>query len=165
MLHNNLDLIKKNFLEYLHDLGLSSESHKNYKSDLVHFSGWVTLKVRSFGSYIESITEAVPFLSKDLAGDYKKFMVENQVPLKTINRRLSTLRHLSRFLESSQVLEHNFMEGVENISLSKTKKTKNNDLLDGFRGYLDELKVSKNTSKNYISDVGQFLSWLETNKQ
>lgn len=165
MLQNHIDSIKQNFSEYLINLGLSPKSHKNYKSDLSHFSGWIILKVRSFGSYIESLTEAVPFLSKEIAAEYKNFMIENAIPVKTINRRLSTLRHLSKFLLFSQNLDHNFMEGIENISQTVKRKLSQGPIIDDFRGYLEGQKVSGSTIKNYVSDVGQFLTWLETNQR
>ena len=165
MLQKSLDSTKQNFFEYLTNLGLSAKSHKNYKSDLVHFSGWLILKVRSFGSYIESLTEAVPFLSNELASEYKSYMVGNKIPVKTINRRLSTLRHLSRFLFSSDKLGVDFMKGVENVSEAKKQISAVNPIIDDFRSYLESQKVSKNTIKNYVSDIHQFLRWAESSNQ
>lgn len=165
MLQKSSDSIKQNFFEYLTGLGISPKSHKNYKSDLVHFSGWLILKVRSFGSYIESLTEAVPFLSSEIAGEYKNYMVNNKIPAKTINRRLSTLRHLSRYLLSSENLVINFMKDIENISVANRRKSMVSPVVNDFRSYLETQKVSKNTVKNYVSDIRQFLVWVETNHQ
>lgn len=165
MLQNSLDSIKNNFFDYLTNLGLSAKSHKNYRSDLSHFSGWVILKIRSFGSYIDSLTEAVPFLNQDIAKEYKSFMHENKIPVKTINRRLSTLRHLSRFLTSIEAMEKDFMTEVENISESNKRKVKATPVIEGFRSYLVAEKISKNTIKNYLSDINQFMSWVEANQQ
>jgi site-specific recombinase XerD len=162
MLQKSLDSIKQNFFEYLNGLGISPESHKNYKSDLVHFSGWLILKLRSFGSYIESLTEAVPFLSHEVAIEYKNYMILNKIPTKTINRRLSTLRHLSRYLFSSENLEVDFMKGIENISGSKKPKSMVSPIINDFQSYLENQKVSKNTVKNYVSDIRQFLTWVES---
>ena len=123
------------------------------------------LKVRSFGSFVESLTEAIPFLSPELAEDYKNFMKQNSFPDKTINRRLSTLRHLSRFLVGSQVLDANFMDRIENISASGKPRSKVDPIVNEYRTYLEAEKVSPNTVKNYVSDIRQFLSWLESNQQ
>lgn len=160
-----LDLIKKEFIKYLDSCGLSPKSHKNYRSDLSHFSGWLILKIRSFGSYIESLSEAVPFLSQEVAREYKSYMTGNKIPVKTINRRLSTLRHLSRFLLSSENLEIDFMKDIENISEGRIKSSLVNPIVEDFRSYLETQKVSKNTIKNYLSDIRQFLTWVETNNQ
>ncbi len=161
----NLDNLKKDFLEYLSSLGVSATSLKNYKSDVSHFLGWAILKVRSFGSYIETLSELIPFLSSNLISEYKKYLIENSTPDKTINRRLSTLRHLARFLTKSQIIDSDFMDGVENISAVTLIKIANHPLIEEFKSYLKAQKVSHNTIKNYTSDIKQFMSWLEKNYQ
>jgi site-specific recombinase XerD len=165
MPNNKSDSVKTQFLKHLELLGLSSKSLKNYRSDLTHFLGWLILKLRSTGSYIESLTEAIPFLSLDLATKYKIYMADNSIPVKTINRRLSTLRHLSRFLAETRVLDTNFMDGILNVNLNSNKKPDVNPIIGDFRQYLENEKVSANTIKNYLSDIKHFVSWLETNNQ
>lgn len=163
MLQDKADFIKIKFTEYLVSLGISSKSYKNYRSDLSHFTEWIKLRLKSLGSYVDSLSESIPFLSQDIAKEYKKFMFENKVPVKTINRHLSTLRHLSRYLVSSQNLEADFMKGIENIPSGSIKKSTIEPIVDDFRSYLENQKVSKSTVKNYVSDIRQFLTWIETN--
>jgi site-specific recombinase XerD len=157
------DFIKIEFIKYLNSLGISPASHKNYKSDLVHFIAWAILKVRSLGSYVESLTEIVPFLNIDMGHEYKSYMAKNTVPAKTMNRRLSTLRHLSKFLQASNAIESDFTEGIENASKGSTKKTIVNPISGDFKAYLVKENVSANTIKNYLSDIKHFLLWLEQN--
>lgn len=164
LIENKLDRILEMFVKYLASLALSPKSFKNYKSDLNHFLAWAILKIRSYGSYIESLTDATPFLSNRLAHEYKNYMTLNSFPIKTINRRLSTLRHLSRFLLSSQMIDGDFMAQIENVSEAKPKKSKLTPIVKEFQGYLEAEKTSPNTIKNYISDIRQFLTWLETNQ-
>lgn len=165
MPNQKFDLVKNEFIKYLDSCGLSPKSHKNYRSDLSHFTSWLILKVRSFGAFIESLTEGVPFISFATANEYKKYMIENKFPAKTINRRLSTLRHLSRFLLSSQNVEADFMKDVENISGANKAKVSATPLVGEFRSYLESEKVSKNTIKNYLSDINQFMSWVEASNR
>ena len=162
---SNFDSLKKDFIDYLSSLGVSATSLKNYKSDVSHFLGWSILKIRSFGSYIESLSELLPFLSANLAGEYKKYLIENATPDKTINRRLSTLRHLSRFLTKTQAINSDFMNEIENITEAALIKIANHPLIDEFKSYLQAQKISHNTIKNYTSDIKQFFSWLETNQE
>ena len=126
--------------------------------------GWAILKIRSFGSFVEGLTEAVPFFNPDLAEEYKSFMKENDFPSKTINRRLSTLRHLARFLVSTEVIDADFMAEIENISFANKSKSRLNPVIREFRAHLETQKISANTVKNYVSDVRQFLTWLEINQ-
>ncbi|OGM76890.1 hypothetical protein A2210_00165 [Candidatus Woesebacteria bacterium RIFOXYA1_FULL_40_18] len=154
----------QSFLNHLAGLGVSSQSIKHYKSDLSHFTGWILFKLRSLGVYGEELKEAIPFLNTKIASEYKEFMVKNQNPTKTINRRLSTLRHLSRFLVSTQLIDSDFMQGVSNLSiLPASHKAKLHPLISEFEKHLTSEKVSQNTIKNYLSDIRQFFQWVEKN--
>lgn len=164
MIHNSLDSVKNDFIKYLSSLGISVKSHKNYRSDLNHFLAWAILKIRSYGSFVESLTESVPFLTPSLAREYRNYMRENGFPDKTINRRLSTLRHLSKFMVASQIIDSDFMSDIENISSAVKTKSQVNPLVNEFRGYLETEKISGNTIKNYLSDIRQFLTWIESNQ-
>jgi site-specific recombinase XerD len=55
------------------------------------------------------------------------------------------------------------MDGITNISTKKTLSTY--PFIIQFEKHLEAEKVSKNTVKNYISDVKQFISWLEEKNQ
>jgi site-specific recombinase XerD len=152
--------IKQKFLDYLKDLGISPKSHKNYRSDISHFSGWFLLIIRKWGVVTSEFSEAIPFINQKSATEYKLFLIKNKVADKTINRRLSTLRHLSRFLTASQILDFDFMEGITNLSLVSSSDTY--PLLPQFEKYLSKEKASNNTIRNYVNDVKQFLAWLES---
>ncbi len=161
MQENGLDTVKKEFFKYLENLGLSGKSYKNYRSDLNHFLSWGILKVRSFGSYPEGLTDLIPFLSPTFTNEYKSFMVEGLIPRKTTNRRLSTLRHMTKFLVSSQIVDIDFMENIENIPGTLPKKRAVSPILASFRTHLETEKVSPNTIRNYLNDIKQFMAWLE----
>lgn len=152
------------FINYLTEKKLSKHSLKNYKSDLNHFSSWLILRIRSFGSYVEKLEQAVPFLSRETAVEYREYLTNNKIPTKTINRRLSTLRHLSAFLLSEGFIDYNFMDGIENKKLqSITKEVRLSPIVDEFKAFLAKEAISESTQKNYISDVRQFIKWLEKN--
>jgi site-specific recombinase XerD len=164
MQENRLDTVKNEFFKYLSSLGLSSKSHKNYKSDLHHFLAWIMLRLKNYGSYIESLTDAVPFLNLNLVQEYKNYLQGLTTPVKTINRRLSTLRHLSAFLQKSGALDTGFMQNIGNIKPAGRKKSVH-PLLANFKAHLESQKVSPNTIKNYLSDIKQFITWLEANER
>ena len=153
------DLTEK-FFEYLSDRKLSRKTYKNYRSDISHFSGWLILVVRKWGVVASDLNDTIPFINKKLAISYKNFLVKNNSATKTINRRLSTLRHFANFLLKTQILDFDFMEEIANISSSLEFET--NSLLPKFEKHLNQEKASKNTVKNYTNDVKQFLSWLES---
>lgn len=164
MQENRLDTVKNEFFKYLSSLGLSSKSYKNYKSDLHHFLAWVIIRLKNYGSYLESLTDSIPFLTLSLVEEYKTYLQSTGTPIKTVNRRLSTLRHLGHFLQKSGSLDTDFMQSIENVkSLNKRKSI--HPLLANFKAHLEAEKVSANTIKNYLSDIKQFISWLEANEK
>jgi len=163
-MEKELDSIKKDFNKYLNNLGISAKSSKNYRSDVSHFTTWIIAKVRSFGSYVTTLTEAVPFLSHDIALEYRNDISQDVSSFKTANRRLSTLRHFSRFLVASQLMDLDFMAGIENITNTPAVKgLSEHPMVNEFKSYLESEKISNNTIKNYLSDIRQFLLWLESN--
>lgn len=158
---NITDVTSKNFMAYLRTSGISTKSIKFYKSDLSHFTGWLLLRIRSLGVLAEELTQAIPFLKVSFCKEYKKYLIENKVSVKTINRRLSTLRNLSRFFLTSQILNFDFAEGLTNISTNPQAKYQISPLVESFQKHLEAEKVSESTIKNYIADIRQFVSWIE----
>lgn len=153
--------ILKNFENYLLSYAhIAEKSLKFYRSDFNHFSAWLILKIKTLGVMAEDFTETIPFISKSLAKEYTKYLLANNIPSKTINRRLSTLRHLSRFLVYSQIIDTDFMEDQTNITNAQSSAL---DSIGGFAQFLEREKVSKNTSRNYLSDIRQFLVWISSN--
>lgn len=158
------DKLIQNFLSNLQNEGKSKVSIKNYKSDIGHFLAWAILKLKSFGTYAESISEIIPFISHKFFSEYKDYMVENKIKTKTINRRLSTLRNFSHFLYSIRVFDTDFMEGIQNTGIGNpgSVQVKYQDIVDKFRESMSASgNVSANTTKNYASDVRSFLAWIE----
>ncbi len=160
--NNYSDKITRDFFIYLSSLSVSDRSLKFYKSDLSHFAGWLILKIKTMGVIADELTQAVPFLNKKIASEYKNYLSENHAPGKTVNRRLSTLRHLGRYLLASQILPYDFAVELTNIP-NKEKNQVSYEIIRDFEKHLAQKKVSKNTIKNYLSDIRQFISWLEIN--
>ena len=159
------DKILEKFHEYLDSLEISKVSHKNYRSDVSHFMGWLIFKLRSWGTHAENLTETVPYLKPELAKAYREYLSVNSVAESTINRRLSTLRHLGKFFLESQVLDYDFMAGVTNISTLEAVKEQATSLtiVESFESHLYSSRVSKSIAKNHIEDVEHLLDRLEKN--
>jgi len=116
---------------------------------------------KSHGLMPEELADILPLIEKRTGKTYKKYLVSSS-PRITSNRRLSTLRHFSLFLFSEGLLHIDFMKHVKNLD-SKAVNTESSfiGLVDDFEKHLINEKVSKNTLKNYLSDVRQFIAWLE----
>ena len=154
----NTDKVVKIFLKYIELLGVSKKTEKNYRSDISNFTLWMMNRVKTWGVAAKNLAETVPFIDKQTGFNYKKHLRNRTNSIKTVNRRLSTLRHFGRFLASEQILNFDFMKKVTNVS---TKKSPSKNLISNFEAHLKTEKVSKNTIKGYLSDTRQFLLWLE----
>ncbi len=115
----NLGALFKEFLT-AGNKNLQPVTVKNYLSDLRHFSGWFILKLKTDNPQLSEestdIKIIVSFITPDLIRDYKSYLSENNIPQKTINRRLSTLRKFCTFCILQGWLNENPAKQIENIS-------------------------------------------------
>ncbi len=162
-INTKTDKVLDNFFEYLNSKGISKISHKNYRSDIHHFLGWLIFKLRStWGTDIEHLGEAAPYLKPDLAREYREYLKVNSIATSTIDRRLSTLRHLGKFFLTSQIMDFDFMSGVSNASAASAKAPEIS-ITQKFESHLYTTRISKKIVKNHVQDVEHFLDWLEKN--
>jgi len=154
------NLIQNKFLQYLISRNVSALTLKNYRSDLSHFSSWIINKIKAIGSSCEDLQEALPFITKATASEYKDYLVKASVPAKTINRRLSTLRTLSRFFLEEDLLGFDFTSGIENITSTPLAFPVEKSAKE-FEAYLATEKISPVTIKNYAADINQFARWTK----
>jgi site-specific recombinase XerD len=94
---------------------------------------------------------------------YKNYLVQNQLPISTVNRRLSTLRTFGGFCLSQAWITENPAKKLTNVSLGpKTEDGRQKtEVLEGFRKHLEGEKASPMTIKNYLADIRNFLTWVE----
>ncbi|MFC1710367.1 site-specific integrase, partial [Patescibacteria group bacterium] len=152
-----MDRITEKFIEYLKDNDVSNSSIKHYKSDLTNFTAWVIVKNKKSGITIENLSEALPLLNNKLVTEYKDYLTKSNISNKTINRRLSTLRNFSRFLNENNYLDSDIASSVNNI---RPKASTKDPIVTNFIKQLKDDNVSQNTIKNYASDLHVFSDWL-----
>ena len=89
-------------------------SIKNYMSDFRHFAGWITLYLKSNqkGGMTPPLQETI---TTNIIFEYKSYLESNNIPHKTINRRLSTVRKFCSFCISQGWLKENPAKKVGNI--------------------------------------------------
>jgi len=155
----NISTTFENYL--INNAAISKKSLKYYRSDLSHFTQWIILKIKTLGILAESLNETIPFINKQIAQEYKEYLISNNIAIKTANRRLSTLRHFSKFLVLNDILHFDFMEDIENTKNGQDLPLEDK-LIKEFADFLTSEKVSQNTSKNYIADIKQFILWLQS---
>lgn len=163
-----MDNLNTNFINYLiRETKASKVTLRYYKSDLTHFTGWLLLRARVWGILADGLSELLSIINFKVVCEYKDYMITNNTPSKTINRRFSTLRHLSKFMLATGIATSDFMVGVTNISsiIPKEPKSPAESVIVDFKKHLEKEQVSQSTIKNYLSDVNQFLNWIQNHAQ
>lgn len=153
--------LPKAFKVYLKSQGVSPITVKNYLSDFNHFWGWLVLGLRSHGQSTDSDEAIISQVNSQTIAAYKEFLTGNETPIKTINRRLSTLRRLGDCCLQQGWLTINPARKIKNTLPQKKEAESFEKILNQFRAGLEKEKVSPVTIKNYLSDVRHFLAWVE----
>lgn len=126
---------------------MASVSVKNYLSDLRHFLGWLTLY-----STNNQRSNLIASINESSVGEYKSYLIQNNIPEKTVNRRLSTVRKFCSFCISQRWMQENPAKKVTNVILrSPTSRddegSHQNDILTQFKSTVDH---------SVFADVAEF---------
>lgn len=115
----NLDNYEAAFRNFLIIEQVSAATLKNYLSDFRHFCGWLSLYIsanHANGIDINDKNTIFTFLSVGLIEQYKEYLVTNNLPDKTINRRLSSVRKFCSFAINQGWIKENPAKKVLNVS-------------------------------------------------
>lgn len=152
------------FKTFLFAEKISPVSLKNYLSDIRHFFGWLTFRTQS-QIEIKNIDEnnIIGLISLPIIEEYKSYLIDNRIPLKTINRRLSTLRKFCSFCISQGWLKENPAKRIKNqvssISYLVPKKSTaiKKNILEEYNEFLKQKNMNENDVNNIVEDVKEFL--------
>jgi len=157
--------LPNSFKAYLKVKGASPNTIKNYLADLNHFLAWLELTLKGQNIALDrSLPELfIRYFEPNYLAKYKNYLVQNQLPTATVNRRLSTLRTFGSFCISQAWITENPAKKVRNISLEQktVDSRQKTEILEEFKKSLEEEKASPFTIKNYLADIRNFLTWVE----
>ena len=143
------------FKKFLLAENVSPITLKSYLSDLRHFLGWTILKLKAQNKKnIENLSplEFLNQIDESLVEEYKNYLVVNAIPVKTINRRLSTLRKFFSFCISQGWLKENPAKKIQNLKLNI------DSIISSFALSLEKENLDQKTIKSYLEVVQEFLS-------
>jgi len=142
----NLYNLEAPFKEYLLAGNQKAVSIKNYLSDVRHFFGWLI-------SYFKSETATPQLITTDVISEYRSYLSTNNIPHKTINRRLSTLRKFCSFCISQGWIKENPAKKISNIKY----QISNINILEQFQSDLEKEKLDQSVITSYLDDIRDFL--------
>jgi len=149
----NYQVLLEKFQQKLKSKKLSKVSIKNYVSDIRHFFQWTAKN-----NFLH--------LNANLFNTYKSHLISQKTPTKSINRYLTSLRQLGKFLKQEKITMFNPSQSIKNefknpdYLVSKSRfSIKSGLLLEKFKKELLKEKLKPATIKNYLTDIKQFLNW------
>jgi len=157
----NLSNLEADFLLFLKSANIAEITLKNYLSDINHFFGWLEfyLKSKNLQFTIYNSQFVTKWFTQEIIREYKNFLAANNIPRKTVNRRLSTLRKFGSFCVSQQWLKENPAKQIANVTEHGTANMEHEGVLREFETSLKNEGQTPVTIKNYLSDIRQFLNW------
>jgi len=183
----NLNFFEANFREFLIIEKVAPVTLKNYLSDLRHFLGWlpiywktnndsVTLKQVYTEKIPNQVWDVIRSVQHDTIKNYCSYLSQNQTPIKTINRRLSTLRRFFSFCISQGWTTQNPAKHIANIPSPRIQdKSCDNGLIlktevieqpqhsiknivAEYKTYLIKNKVVEKEISLIVSDIDEFIT-------
>lgn len=157
----NLYNLEANFRMYLSAvINLKAVTVKNYLSDLRYFIGWYQRHAprESFLSLLENLTE-------EHVASYRAYLQKSNLPEKTINRRLSTVRMFGKYLIDQNIVLRNPASKIVNVGLKQKKLSASpySTLpLSEFAHFLSEKDYPEHKILQAEKDVREFLSIIDS---
>jgi len=152
------------FRQFLSAEKVSKGTVRSYISDTRFFFNWFvsflsTNKILEANSHpVHDVASLLQLINPKILQSYETYLRNNQIPLKTTNRRFSALRKLGSFCLSQRLIAENIFETLK--TLTESSPLPENDYhLEEFRTFLWQDGATKATIKNYLGDVRQFLVW------
>ncbi len=162
---NYQSILLNHFEAYLANIGSSVKTQKNYRSDVRHLFTWISLETRLLSQITISKPEHLCILlSPGLLAQYRQSLIDSSTPRATINRRLSSIRIFFQCLKHLGFISDNPAISLSNVLNHPIDENYQEAILRDFEKNLITEGASKKTIANYISDVKQFLSWLDPMK-
>ncbi|PIP62349.1 hypothetical protein COW98_04530 [Candidatus Roizmanbacteria bacterium CG22_combo_CG10-13_8_21_14_all_35_9] len=178
----NANMNNRDQHELTQNSGLNPVSIKNYLSDFRHFCGWLNsdsrgLKADFHGSDSRKSTQCesalvsaeilplIQAISPNIISDYKNYLNSNNIPPKTINRRLSTLRKFGIFCISQGWMKENPFKKISNVQIQNPNQIQNSNesILEQYKEFLSQQNLNRQNINNLIADVEEFYQLTQTN--
>ncbi len=136
---------------------------KNYLSDLRHFLGWLVIKAKSVDINADQITSEniADLLTVEELAQYRAYLRDNGTPIKTINRRLSTIRKFCEFCISEHWIDLNPGREIKNIvpgTFNNEKGLSDTEFIQDFKESLIKEHLDSQDREKTINTIRELLS-------
>jgi site-specific recombinase XerD len=165
----NLSILEALFKDHLLAEKVSKVTIKNYRSDVKYFINWFYVYVRAYLESVGGEDATVSLIevfilhsTNGLIEEFKQYLIASNIPLKTINRRLSSIRKFYAFCVKRGYLAENPSLSVSNhkdqvSSLPGRVKIEEKDNHVKFEEYLSN-NLNVHNADDIIEDYKEFMN-------
>lgn len=124
----NLSNLEALFKDFLINERISRISIKNYTCDIRHFMSWfmyTRLQNHTNGTHLDHFIDTI---SRSIIEDYITYHQTDNLPVSTINRRLSSLRKFFTFCLLREILKENPMVHIRNLERPALNRVLKDDI-------------------------------------
>jgi site-specific recombinase XerD len=156
----NQSKVEQTFISFLKTQNVSEKTQTNYIGDVRHFFDWLGQIFKSLAND-QDLSTVLKNVTGQTIEDYKNNQIKTNSPTATVNRRLSSVRLFFRWANETGLLPTNPTLQTKNIvSVSNTPEISPESLIGLFEKSLRDEGAADVTIKNYVTDVSEFISWL-----
>ncbi len=145
----NLDNLEASFREFLLAGNFQSTSIRNYLSDFRHFTNWINYRTAK-----SQTIEKNDSIDANLIEKYRSYLIEDKLPVKTVNRRLSSVRKFCSFCISQGWMKENPAKRIKNVG----PKFEIESILKQYEKDLKKEGVDQEMNKDDLAIIKEFLS-------
>lgn len=114
----NLGILEALFKDTLITENCTANTRKNYLSDVRHFLYWFQwFHSSSLPDENDGLAFFVSTFSHDDVQQYLVYLRQKETPVRSINRKLSSLRRFAAFCQSRGFVSHNSADNIENLPI------------------------------------------------
>lgn len=152
------------FRSYLISQSATESTIKNYLGDLKYFLSFLRGTLIKNGIALdENIYELLHLLTAAELDNYVNFLKTQGLSVPTVNRKISSLKSYFQLAYHQGWIDINFTKHLSFIKNEVRLSLKS--LLSGFEEDLRREGVGLVSRKNYLSDVKQFITWLNATQK
>jgi len=134
---------------------------KNYLSDIRHFLGWV---ISNEAQTDEQEPNLINHFTPTTPSEYKNYLIANETPVSTINRRFTTVRLFLYWMYKQNLINQDLSVDLSNIYPDRpVKKASTKEIIASLMSEYEET-IDENLKQTTATDLADFFEFIDENK-
>lgn len=152
----------KTYSVYLQTLSVAANTARNYLSDVEQFLSWLVEELSRRNLHFRTnLYDLLYHLTFQELDTYVNHLQTEGLTVNTVNRKIASLKNYLTFSFHQGWTNGNFSKHLKFLKKDNHESLSIQTLLSDYEEELRREGLSLISRRNYLSDVQQFLSWLQ----